>query len=355
MDRWDVLEAGITYNPILAPVTIPLKLATTVIGWLVPGRIRQLLDHYRAQLVRYQPILAGEPQALKPGVDGRQALAKRVAQADAALDRSRQQVKRIWRGQAARACDKAIARLDPKLAAARKDLSNQANALSAAADGQQRAQERFNQVLTRFDAGAASLMKAAENVSSSFLKQPVEISALQQRAGELFRVAVTEAEAVKGDLGKLYNDLATKLVTGAEVAPAAPAGRANTVDDIKPDDRRQGTQSIFEQFITPKMQDEGLNAGSQLRDEATNTRVKGAKTSDHLDTNTHSYATDYPTRDGEGAARRLAESLGITNWKPNDTQRHTIEIDGHRYSAQILWGKNIDHDDHVHVGLRRVD
>src|SRR5690606_30246321 len=66
-----------------------------------------------------------------------------------------------------------------------------------------------------------------------------------------------------------------------------------------------GTKAVFDQFIHPFMKRQGLSAGSQKRDYNT-----GSNISDHFVGATRSYATDYPTSSGEGAARALAKALG---------------------------------------------
>lgn len=331
----------------LAPVMLPLRLVTKVIGWLVPSRIGQLLGHHRIQLSRYEAVIAGSPAAMRLAADDRKAMAGRMKEASSRLDGAQRRIARIWQGRAARSSGKAFDRLGPKLESATDDLQRQADVLAAAAKGQESAQTRLAQVMARFDAGAATIMKSAENLSSAFYRLPVEITALVKQAEELYRVSAAAAEAVKRDLGKLYLDLAASLQNGA------PGN--TTLDRIRTDSRRSGTQSIFEQFVTPLMEDEGLKAGSQLRTKEHNARIGGSEHSDHLDTKTHAYATDYPTYSGEAAARKLAESMGIKDWKPDSYARHTVEVDGHRYSVQILWGKGIKHADHIHVGIYRVD
>ena len=118
------------------------------------------------------------------------------------------------------------------------------------------------------------------------------------------------------------------------------------------DARYSGTQSIFDQFVTPFMRQRGLNAGSAKRSPAENASVGGSPTSDHLSTNSNSYAIDYPTSSGEGAARELASAMGHSGWQPDSYDRFTITVGGRSFSVQILWGGAIDHGDHVHVGIR---
>jgi len=82
--------------------------------------------------------------------------------------------------------------------------------------------------------------------------------------------------------------------------------------------------------------------------------VDGPGMSDHFTGKKNSYATDYPTFNGEAAARKLARALGIRNWRPNNFDSPIVTIGGRKFAVQILWGAGIDHADHVHVGLQRV-
>jgi hypothetical protein len=115
-----------------------------------------------------------------------------------------------------------------------------------------------------------------------------------------------------------------------------------------------GTQSIFTQFVTPALKRRGLTAGSQKRSPAQNAAIGGSSGSDHLTSKTNSYAIDYPTRNGEAAARELAKDMGYPGWKPNSFARFSITVDGKKFTVQILWGSSIDHDDHIHVGIQRA-
>lgn len=111
-----------------------------------------------------------------------------------------------------------------------------------------------------------------------------------------------------------------------------------------------GSKSIFDQFVTPHMQDQGLATGSEKRNYDT---VRGAGMSDHYVRSTQSYAVDYPTFNGEAAARSLATAMGNPNWQPNSYDSFTTTVGGQEYRVQVLWGSGIDHGDHVHVGIRR--
>jgi hypothetical protein len=122
--------------------------------------------------------------------------------------------------------------------------------------------------------------------------------------------------------------------------------------DVKVGSAWGGSLSIFTQIITPFMEQHGLHAGSTKRTPAQNAAAGGSSTSDHLTTSRNSYAIDYPTTNGERIAADLAASLGISTWKANDFTRYAVTFPGIKTSVQILWGAKIDHDDHIHVGIR---
>jgi len=112
-----------------------------------------------------------------------------------------------------------------------------------------------------------------------------------------------------------------------------------------------GSKSVFDQFVTPFMHRRGLEAGSQKRPYDT---VPGPPMSDHYSHSTSAYAIDYPTKAGADDAAALAKAMGIKGWHPNSTDSYMVRIDGHQFRVQILWGAGIQHDDHVHVGIKRV-
>lgn len=112
-----------------------------------------------------------------------------------------------------------------------------------------------------------------------------------------------------------------------------------------------GSAAIIRQFATPFMAKFGLSPGNCKRTPAENAAAGGAPGSDHLTTEVCAYACDYPTSNGEGAARALAKAMGYSGWQPNSYSSFTISVDGHSFSVQILWGAAIGHDDHVHVGV----
>lgn len=113
-----------------------------------------------------------------------------------------------------------------------------------------------------------------------------------------------------------------------------------------------GAADVMNQFVKPFLVGKhGLPIGSEKRTPAENTRVGGSSTSDHLTTQTLTFATDFPTWDGEAAARDLAKKLKWSNWSANNFDSFDSQVDGHSYRFQILWGSGIDHGDHIHVGI----
>lgn len=107
-----------------------------------------------------------------------------------------------------------------------------------------------------------------------------------------------------------------------------------------------GTSYIFYQFVDKFMAGYGLDPGSRKRPNNT-----GSGTSDHWVGSTRAFATDYPTYNGESAARGLARELGFNSWSANSYATFNTTLGGLRVRVQILWGAGIDHGDHVHVGM----
>ena len=113
-----------------------------------------------------------------------------------------------------------------------------------------------------------------------------------------------------------------------------------------------GANDLMKQFIEPFMVQRGLPIGSGKRTPAENTAVGGSDTSDHLTTRSTTMARDFPTFSGEQAARELAAALGFAGWQENSFDGFTFSAGGRSWRAQILWGAQIGHHDHVHVGVQ---
>jgi hypothetical protein len=112
-----------------------------------------------------------------------------------------------------------------------------------------------------------------------------------------------------------------------------------------------GAGDVMVQFIEPFMVKRGVPIGSGKRTPAENAACGGSDKSDHLTTRTTCAARDFKTFDGEDDARALAKALGCDSWRPNSYDGFSFTVGGHTFRAQILWGKGIDHGDHVHVGV----
>lgn len=99
----------------------------------------------------------------------------------------------------------------------------------------------------------------------------------------------------------------------------------------------------------------GIPVTSTKRDLATTRRVGSTTGSDHYTGNRNAYAVDFGVRGSRGdeLARRIADAYGIPRSSIGTYNRHTISVDGQRFSVQLLWRVS-GHYDHVHLGMRRV-
>jgi hypothetical protein len=112
-----------------------------------------------------------------------------------------------------------------------------------------------------------------------------------------------------------------------------------------------GAGDVMEEFVEPFLVKRGLQLGSGKRTPAQNEAVGGSESSDHLTTRTTCAARDFPTFQGEDDARALAKALGFDSWRPNSFDGFEFSVGDRRFRAQILWGTEIKHGDHVHVGV----
>jgi uncharacterized phage infection (PIP) family protein YhgE len=115
-----------------------------------------------------------------------------------------------------------------------------------------------------------------------------------------------------------------------------------------------GSGDVMVDFAEPFMVKRGLPIGSGKRTPAHNLAVGGDPNSDHLTTKVTTAARDFPTFSGEDDARALAKAMGSSSWAPNSFNSFQVTVDKHAFRVQILWGAEIDHDDHVHVGISRA-
>lgn len=99
----------------------------------------------------------------------------------------------------------------------------------------------------------------------------------------------------------------------------------------------------------------GVPVTSQKRDLAATRRVGSTTRSDHYTGNTSAYAVDFGVKGkrGDALAQAIARRYGIPASNIGTYNRHIIEVDGKKYSLQLLW-KVKGHYDHVHLGIHRV-
>jgi hypothetical protein len=162
-------------------------------------------------------------------------------------------------------------------------------------------------------------------------------------------------DAVAKDLLVAAWEAAARLEEGQDEAQDGAQGGGSLKDlRVAPtpgDPNWGGSNDVMQQWVEAFMVKRGLPLGSGKRTPAENGACGGSPTSDHLTTKTTTAARDFPTRTGEDHARALAASMGCADWQPNSFANFTFSAGGRSWSAQILWGAAIDHDDHVHVGI----
>lgn len=137
----------------------------------------------------------------------------------------------------------------------------------------------------------------------------------------------------------------TRSVGGSGPATSELAG-VNITDSSLGSPYWGGTAAIFKQFVHPFMEDHGISPGAEKEEGHTNG-------SDHALYSSNAYATDYPTTDGAKVANELGRAMGRDGDSVGTYDRFEIEVDGERFSVQILWAVP-DHYDHVHVGIQRL-
>ncbi|HEX8702381.1 MAG TPA: LysM domain-containing protein [Myxococcaceae bacterium] len=101
--------------------------------------------------------------------------------------------------------------------------------------------------------------------------------------------------------------------------------------------------------------DLGIPITSQKRDAAQTRRLDSNFGSDHFTGNENAFAVDFGVagQRGDELARAIARKYGIPESNIGTYNRHIINVDGQRYSLQLLW-KVEGHYNHVHFGIRRA-
>lgn len=99
----------------------------------------------------------------------------------------------------------------------------------------------------------------------------------------------------------------------------------------------------------------GFSVSSTKR---TKTGSIGSKsTSDHHTSQTNAYAYDFPAEGAKGTqlAEAIAKAYGFPVDQLGTYHKQPFTFQDKEYRVQVLWGSGIDHDDHVHVGVRSLD
>ena len=96
--------------------------------------------------------------------------------------------------------------------------------------------------------------------------------------------------------------------------------------------------------------------GSGHRTEQRNAEVGGADDSDHLWHRGDRWGKDYPARGSKlkASAAKMGKRFGIHDWDGEGERSIEIRQGKDTYRVQLLAGASVDHDDHLHVGIRKV-
>lgn len=164
--------------------------------------------------------------------------------------------------------------------------------------------------------------------------------------------------AVDGVVGpdtaqRLFGSRETKYFDGVSDFEAGPSGPTQP-GNVTSGGGWGGSQGVADaaKSVARSM---GIPVTSEKRNYADTVRVGSTTGSDHYTGNTNAYAVDFGVSGarGDDLARRLADTYGIPRSSIGTYNRHTITVDGQRYSVQLLWRVS-GHYDHVHLGIRRA-
>jgi murein DD-endopeptidase MepM/ murein hydrolase activator NlpD len=132
---------------------------------------------------------------------------------------------------------------------------------------------------------------------------------------------------------------------------ATPAGSANGIHAGRGWGGSEGVADAAKGIA----QHLGIPVTSQKRNAAETQALDGNFRSDHFTGNENAFAVDFGVSGARGdqLARAIAQKYGIPEGNIGTYNRHIINVDGQRYSLQLLW-KVEGHFNHVHLGIRRA-
>ncbi|HYI01957.1 peptidoglycan-binding protein [Hyalangium sp.] len=150
------------------------------------------------------------------------------------------------------------------------------------------------------------------------------------------------------DVGDAAGSVGPKTLAAMEKAAKSSGGGA--IDDGRGWGGSEGVADAAK-AIAREM---GIPVTSQKRNLADTKRVGSTTGSDHYTGNKNAFATDFGVAGARGdqLARAIAKKYGIPASNIGTYNRHTINVDGQKYSLQLLW-KVKGHFDHVHLGIQK--
>ena len=152
---------------------------------------------------------------------------------------------------------------------------------------------------------------------------------------------------------KLFGSRETKYFDGVSDFEGGPSGPSapGTISAGRGWGGSEGVADVAKSIARSM----GIPVTSQKRNYADTVRVGSSTASDHYTGNTNAFAVDFGVSGarGDDLARRIADQYGIPRSSIGTYNRHTITVDGQRFSVQLLWRVS-GHYDHVHFGIRRA-
>jgi murein DD-endopeptidase MepM/ murein hydrolase activator NlpD len=138
---------------------------------------------------------------------------------------------------------------------------------------------------------------------------------------------------------------------GSTTTAPAPTGGANGIHAGRGWGGSEGVADAAKSIA----QELGIPVTSQKRNAAETQRLDANFRSDHFTGNENAFAVDFGVagQRGDQLARAIAQRYGIPEGNIGTYNRHVINVDGQRYSLQLLWRVE-GHFNHVHFGIRRA-